>query len=112
MTFNGALKQFDRITEHIRVSPDAKKILEKPKRILKASIPVRMDDGTLEVFTGYRVKYNDARGPTKGGIRYHPMVDLDEVKSLAFWMTFKCAVVDIPFKEEKGPSFLGFGVGS
>ena len=64
---------------------------------LIVSVPVRRDDGTLDFFTGYRVRHDDTRGPTKGGLRYHPSVSLDEVKSLAFWMTFKCAVVGVPF---------------
>jgi glutamate dehydrogenase (NADP+) len=76
--------------------------MEQPKEILEVAVPVRMDDGSLEIFKGFRVHYNDVLGPTKGGIRYHPDVSLDEVKSLAFWMTFKCAVVGIPFGGAKG----------
>lgn len=76
--------------------------LSQPKRSFKVSIPVRMDDGRLEIFTGYRVQYNDTRGPTKGGIRFHPGVTLDEVTSLSFWMTIKCAVVGLPFGGAKG----------
>lgn len=77
-------------------------ILQKPKRILEFSIPVKMDDGTLKVFEGYRAQYNDARGPFKGGIRFHPETDLSEVKALAFWMTIKCATVGIPMGGAKG----------
>lgn len=77
-------------------------ILRTPKRIIEVSLPIRMDDGSLRVFQGYRVQHNDIRGPFKGGIRFHPQVDLDEVKSLAFWMTFKCAVADIPYGGGKG----------
>ena len=73
-----------------------------PKAVLQVSIPVRMDDGSLRVFKGYRVRHNNHRGPTKGGIRYHPNVSLDEVKALAFWMTCKCAVVGIPYGGAKG----------
>jgi len=78
------------------------KILMQPKRVTEVSIPVRMDNGEIRVFDGFRVQHNDARGPYKGGIRFHPQVDLDEVKSLAFWMTIKCAVVDIPYGGAKG----------
>lgn len=77
-------------------------VLRTPKRVIEVSLPIRMDNGELRVFTGYRVQHNDIRGPFKGGIRFHPQVDLDEVKSLAFWMTFKCAVADIPFGGGKG----------
>jgi glutamate dehydrogenase (NADP+) len=73
-----------------------------PKSCIEVSIPLRRDNGTLDFYTGYRVRHDDTRGPTKGGLRYHPSVSLDEVKSLAFWMTFKCAVVGIPFGGAKG----------
>ena len=82
--------------KHIKISSDAMKILCSPKEILEVSVPVRMESGHIEIFPGYRVHYNDSRGPAKGGIRYHPSVNLDEVITLAFWMTFKCAVVNIP----------------
>ena len=87
---------------NIVLTNDEIEILKTPKRVLEVSIPVRMDDGSLRVFNGYRVQHNDIRGPFKGGIRFHPNVDLDEVKALAFWMTFKCAVADIPFGGGKG----------
>lgn len=77
-------------------------ILANPQRVVEVSVPTPMDDGSIRVFTGYRVQHNDIRGPFKGGIRFHPQVDLDEVKSLAFWMTIKCAVVDIPYGGGKG----------
>jgi glutamate dehydrogenase (NAD(P)+) len=77
-------------------------VLAHPKRELSVSIPVRMDDGRLRVFAGFRVQHNDARGPFKGGIRYSPAVDLDEVRALAMWMTWKCAVVDLPYGGAKG----------
>jgi glutamate dehydrogenase/leucine dehydrogenase len=77
-------------------------VLRTPKRVLTVSIPVRMDDGRVKVFIGHRVQHNDARGPYKGGIRYHPQVTLDEVKALAMWMTWKCAIVDVPFGGGKG----------
>jgi glutamate dehydrogenase (NADP+) len=85
-----------------RVSDDTLERLRLPKSVLKVSIPVRMDDGALRTFPGYRVRYDDTRGPTKGGIRFHPQVNADEVQSLAFWMTFKCAVLDLPFGGAKG----------
>jgi len=77
-------------------------ILTKPQKAVEVSIPVKMDDGSLKVFTAYRVQYSNARGPYKGGLRYHPQVDLAEVKSLAFWMSIKCAVADIPYGGGKG----------
>ncbi len=77
-------------------------ILKYPERELKVSVPVEMDDGSLQVFTGYRVQHNSSRGPCKGGIRFHPNVDMDEVKALAAWMTWKCAVVNIPYGGAKG----------
>ena len=76
--------------------------LEYPERELKVSIPVEMDDGTIRVFDGYRVQHSSLRGPCKGGVRFHPDVDLDEVKALAAWMTIKCAVVNIPYGGAKG----------
>jgi glutamate dehydrogenase (NADP+) len=88
--------------KHTNVSKDTIERLKYPKSALKVSVPLRMDDGELRVFPGYRVRYDDARGPTKGGIRFHPNVSIDEVQSLAFWMTFKCAVLDIPFGGAKG----------
>ncbi|MGI0079547.1 MAG: Glu/Leu/Phe/Val family dehydrogenase, partial [Nitrososphaerales archaeon] len=84
------------------LDPDVHEYLRQPKRILSVSLPIKMDDGKVRNFQGYRVQYNDARGPFKGGIRYHPNVTLDEVKALATWMTWKCAVVDIPFGGAKG----------
>jgi len=77
-------------------------ILKNPQRVIEVSIPIIMDSGELKVFTGFRVQHNDVRGPYKGGLRYHPKVDLDEVKALAFWMSIKCAVADIPYGGAKG----------
>jgi glutamate dehydrogenase (NAD(P)+) len=77
-------------------------VLRHPRRVLEVSVPTRMDDGTLRVFTGYRVHHNTSRGPSKGGIRYHADVSMDEVKALAMWMTWKCAVVSIPYGGAKG----------
>ena len=86
----------------VTVSADTMERLSHPKSVLKVSIPVRMDDGSLRTFRGYRVRYDDSRGPTKGGIRFHPNVDVDEVQTLAFWMTFKCAALDLPYGGGKG----------
>lgn len=100
--FSEALSRLDQAASYADIDREAVEKLKSPKACLEVSIPVRMDDGTLKIFTGYRVHHNDVRGPTKGGIRYHPNVSLDEVKSLAFWMTIKCAVVGIPFGGGKG----------
>jgi glutamate dehydrogenase (NADP+) len=100
--FASAMRQLEEAYRYIKVSPDAKRILAQPRQVLEVAIPVRMDNGSLCVFTGYRVHYNNARGPTKGGIRYHPDVSLSEVKALAFWMTIKCAVAGIPYGGAKG----------
>lgn len=96
------LFQFDEVAKAINLDPGIYEILRKPKRSLIVSIPIKMDDGSIKVFTGYRVQHNLTRGPAKGGIRYHPDVTLDEVKALAMLMTFKCAVVGIPFGGAKG----------
>ena len=100
--FESAKRQLDRALKYYQIDSESEKRLQTPKSVLEVSIPVRMDDGSLEIFQGYRVRYNDLLGPTKGGIRFHPDVNLDEVTSLAFWMTFKCAVVGIPFGGGKG----------
>ncbi|NEP83683.1 MAG: Glu/Leu/Phe/Val dehydrogenase [Okeania sp. SIO3B3] len=100
--FADASLRLEKALKYVSLSEDTKERLKHPKASLIVSIPVRMDDGSLRVFQGYRVRYDDTRGPTKGGIRYHPNVSIDEVKSLAFWMTFKCAVVNLPFGGAKG----------
>ncbi|MEN7972946.1 MAG: Glu/Leu/Phe/Val dehydrogenase [Verrucomicrobiota bacterium] len=100
--FDDAMKRLDKAMKHTSFSEEVAKRIGTPKSCLIVSIPVRRDDGSLDFFTGYRVRHDDTRGPTKGGLRYHPSVTLDEVKSLAFWMTFKCAVVGIPFGGAKG----------
>jgi glutamate dehydrogenase (NAD(P)+) len=97
-----AQQQFDLAAEHLNLSPGLRKVLREPKRELTVHFPVKMDDGSVQVFTGYRVQHNLSRGPAKGGIRYHQNVTLDEVKALAMWMTWKCAVVGIPFGGGKG----------
>ena len=97
-----ASRRLEKAAQHAPISDDATERLKFPKASLKVAIPVRMDDGSLRVFEGYRVRYDDTRGPSKGGIRFHPNVSLDEVQSLAFWMTFKCAAVNLPFGGAKG----------
>lgn len=97
-----AQEQFDLAAEFMGLEEDLRSILRVPKRELTVHFPVRMDDGTVRGFTGYRVQHNTTRGPGKGGIRYHPGVSLDEVRALAMWMTWKCAVVNIPFGGAKG----------
>ncbi len=97
-----ALEQFDRVADRLNLNGGLRDILRSSKRELTVHFPVRMDDGSVRVFTGYRVQHSQARGPAKGGIRYHPAVDLDEVKALAMWMTWKCSVVNIPYGGAKG----------
>jgi glutamate dehydrogenase (NADP+) len=97
-----ASRRLEKAAYYAPISADATERLRFPKASLKVAIPVRMDDGSLRMFEGYRVRYDDTRGPTKGGIRFHPQVSLDEVQSLAFWMTFKCAAVNLPFGGAKG----------
>lgn len=100
--FEIAKQQIDIVAKHMELDDDLLEVLTHPKRVLEVSVPVRMDNGKIKVFTGYRVQHNEARGPFKGGIRYHPQVDLDEVKALATWMSMKTAVVDIPYGGAKG----------
>jgi glutamate dehydrogenase (NADP+) len=100
--FVGALKHLDNAAKFIDVEAEVVERLKYPKACMSVSIPVRMDDGSLQVFSGFRVQHNSSRGPTKGGIRFHPEVSLDEVKTLAFWMTLKCSVVGIPLGGGKG----------
>ena len=100
--FEVALKQLEEASKILNLEKGMLEILANPKRILTVSIPTRMDDGSIKVFTGYRSQHNDARGPHKGGIRYHPDVTLDEVKALSMWMTWKCAIANIPYGGGKG----------
>jgi glutamate dehydrogenase (NAD(P)+) len=93
---------FDQAAEHLQLADEMRQVLRGSYRELRVQVPIRMDDGGLEVFTGYRVQHNGARGPYKGGIRYHPDADLDEVRALAALMTWKTAVVDIPYGGAKG----------
>jgi len=101
-SFRIAMRQFDTAAEKCGIEPDLREVLRRPRRALSLSLPVKMDDGTIRVFDGYRVQHSSARGPCKGGIRYHPEVTFDEVKALASWMTWKCAIVNIPFGGAKG----------
>jgi glutamate dehydrogenase (NAD(P)+) len=100
--FESMMERFDRAARILDLNPDLYAVLRVPNRELKVYIPVRMDSGRIEVFEGYRVQHNFARGPAKGGIRYAPDVHIDEVRALAAWMTWKCAVVNVPFGGGKG----------
>jgi len=100
--FENSLEQLRIAAEYLKLDEGIHQILAHPKRELTVSLPVKMDNGKIKVFTGYRVQYNDARGPFKGGIRYHPGVTLDEVKALSAWMTWKTSVADIPLGGAKG----------
>ncbi len=100
--FEIAKQQFDRAADYLELEESMRNVLRNAKRQLIVSIPVKMDGGETKVFEGYRVQHNIARGPAKGGIRYHPNVTLDEVKALASWMTWKCATVNIPYGGGKG----------
>ena len=100
--FEMAQRQFDHVAGLLKLDPQVAEILRWPLREFHFRIPVRMDDGTLRVFQGFRVQHNDARGPNKGGIRFHPAETIDTVRALATWMTWKCAVADIPLGGGKG----------
>src|SRR5574340_1199273 len=95
--YHMALTQFYQAADRLGLDSGAREVLAHSKRELTVNFPVRMDDGSVQVFTGYRIQHNVARGPAKGGIRYHQNVSLDEVCALAMWMTWKCAVVGIPY---------------
>ena len=100
--FETALRQYDEAAELLGLDADVREILRRPKRELVVNFPVEMDDGGIRMFRGYRVHHNITRGPAKGGIRYHPLADLDEVRALAMWMTWKCAVMNLPYGGAKG----------
>ncbi len=100
--FQNAIKQLEKATEYFKLDKKVMEALKQPQRVLEAEIPVEMDKGRTREFSAYRIQYNDALGPTKGGIRFHPEVSLDEVKALSFWMTLKCAVLGLPFGGAKG----------
>ncbi len=100
--FDNAMKQFDQAAGILKLTASQTAMIKQPRKCVEVTLPIRMDDGTIQTFTGYRVQHNIARGPAKGGVRYHPNVSLDEVKALSFWMTFKCAVANIPMGGGKG----------
>ncbi|MEM5775646.1 MAG: Glu/Leu/Phe/Val dehydrogenase dimerization domain-containing protein, partial [Anaerolineaceae bacterium] len=100
--FEMAQRQFDHVADLLGLDSEVREMLRWPMREFCFRIPVRMDDGTIRVFQGFRVQHNDARGPNKGGIRWHPAETLDTVRALATWMTWKCAVADIPLGGGKG----------
>ena len=96
------MKQLEKAAKVLALDENALELLKQPQRVHEVAIPVKMDSGKIKNFRGYRVQYNNARGPYKGGIRFHPQVDLAEVSALAFWMALKCAIVGIPFGGAKG----------
>ena len=100
--FEIAREQLRRVAEVFEIEQNLVNVLQECKKAVEVSVPVAMDDGSTEVFTGYRVVHNIARGPSKGGLRYHPDVTLDEVKALAMWMTWKCALAGIPVRRREG----------
>ncbi|MCK4883961.1 MAG: glutamate dehydrogenase, partial [Candidatus Diapherotrites archaeon] len=100
--FKNALEEFNHAAEKIKIDADILEVLKQPKRAIEFSIPIKMDSGKINVFTGYRIQFNNLLGPMKGGIRFHPDVCADEVEALAFLMTWKCAISDIPFGGAKG----------
>ena len=102
-----AVGQVQRVGEILGLDQGMIDLMSRPKREFTVNFPVTMDDGTIKVFTGYRVQHNFARGPCKGGIRYHPSVTLDEVRALAMWMTWKCATVGLPYGGAKGGVICG-----
>src|SRR4051812_14097357 len=101
-TFQMACRQLETVAEHVDLDPGVLERMSKPKRAMVVSIPVRMDDGRTEAFIGYRVQHSLTSGPSKGGLRYHPSVDLGEVAALAMWMSWKCGIMNLPFGGAKG----------
>jgi glutamate dehydrogenase (NAD(P)+) len=100
--FENAIQQLNRALLYLEVSPGIAEFLRRPRREFTVNFPVKMDNGEIRMFTGYRVQHNNARGPAKGGIRFHPMVSMDEVRALSMWMTWKCAVLNLPYGGAKG----------
>ncbi|MFD2255174.1 Glu/Leu/Phe/Val dehydrogenase [Luteolibacter algae] len=100
--FSMAIEQFDRVADFLQLSPEIRERCKWPKRIITVTVPIRKDDGTTEVYFGHRVQHHLTRGPVKGGLRYHPDVDVGEVAALAMWMNWKCALLDLPFGGGKG----------
>lgn len=101
-TYENVTRQFNKAADLMGLDPQIRKILSKTTNEIVLNFPVKMDDGRIEIFTGYRVQHNNILGPYKGGLRFHPAVDIDEVRALATWMTWKTAVIDIPFGGAKG----------
>jgi len=100
--YESAIKQLEDVAKILKLDEELVEFLKYPRKVIQVAVPVKMDNGKIRVFTGYRVQHNFARGPYKGGIRYHPDVSLDDVKALAMLMTWKCAVLNIPFGGAKG----------
>jgi glutamate dehydrogenase/leucine dehydrogenase len=100
--FESAMKQFDKAANLLKLNASQIAMIKEPRRITEVNLPVRMSDGSIQIFKGFRVQHSIVRGPAKGGIRFHPNVTVDEVKALSFWMTYKCAVVGVPFGGGKG----------
>ena len=100
--FENAQAQFDKVAAYLKLDSGMREFLRQPQKELHFTIPVKMDDGTTKVFKGFRSRHNDARGPAKGGIRFHPEETADTVRALSMWMTWKCAAVDIPLGGGKG----------
>jgi len=104
--FAMAQQQFDHVADLLSLDHQVREMLRWPMREYHLRIPIRMDDGSIRVFQGFRVQHNDARGPNKGGLRFHPAETIDTVRALAMWMTWKCAVADIPLGGGKGVLYL------
>lgn len=100
--FENTVSQLKKAAKVVNIDQEIIGILSRPKRIIEFSLPIKRDDGSIKIFRAFRVQHNDARGPFKGGIRFHPQANLEEVKALAFWMSFKTAVVNIPMGGGKG----------
>ena len=100
--YENVIKQFNKAADLMQLDPNIRRILEKTANEIIVNFPVKMDDGSIEMFTGYRVQHDNALGPFKGGLRYHPSVDIDEVRALATWMTWKSALAGVPFGGAKG----------
>jgi len=100
--FDNALAQLASVSDMLDIEPEYYEMLKSPRREVTVSLPIKLSDGTITTYRGYRIQHNNARGPYKGGIRYHPSVSIDEVKALAMWMTWKAAIIDIPFGGAKG----------
>jgi glutamate dehydrogenase (NAD(P)+) len=101
-TFRMACQQFDQVADHLQLAESERRRLKFPKRAMTVALPIHRDDGSTEVFAGYRVQHHLTLGPTKGGLRYHPEVRLGEVAALAMWMSWKCGLTGLPYGGAKG----------